>query len=96
MSKEGTFDFFDDRENKASDHWVGMPEYDNTEKEAPKVTVTFKFRSLKDFEEFKESVKKNLYDGEPLFYGEQGKGDNKQAWYPLFVRPNKFEYRDES
>ena len=44
---------------------------------------------------FKETVKKHLYDGEKCFDGMQRK-DKKQAWYPLKEKASKYKYYDEN
>ena len=73
--------------------WVGMPEYNNVDQADPVITATFKFRNEEDYEEFKELVKKHLYNGEKVFDGMQKK-EAKQAWYPLKEKGSKYAYRE--
>jgi len=95
MQKE----LFDQGLNKTEkfneDHWKGMPEYYNIVEPEPEITATFKFRNEKDYEHFKETVKKHLYDGEKCFDGMQRKG-KYQAWYPLKEKASKYRYYDEN
>jgi hypothetical protein len=95
MQKE----LFDQGLNKTEkfneDHWKGMPEYYNIVEPEPEITATFKFRNEKDYEHFKETVKKHLYDGEKCFDGMQRKG-KYQAWYPLKEKESKYRYYDEN
>ena len=71
--------------------WVGMPECDNVKQPQPKITATFKFRNEKDYNEFKDKIKKHLYDNQKVFDGEQKK-DKKQAWFPLREKDSKYYY----
>lgn len=76
-------------------YWKGMPEYSNIKEPEPEITATFKFRNKKDYEHFKETVKKHLYGGEKCFDGMQKKG-KYQAWYPLKEKASKYKYYDEN
>lgn len=88
--------FQDNKEvNDWRNHWVGMPEYNNVIQEKPVVTATFKFRSVEDFEEFNNLIKKYLYEGEKVFDGMQRK-EVKSTWYPLAKKASKFIFENES
>lgn len=76
----------------AYDEWIDMPEYSNINEPEPEITATFKFRNLKDYEDFKEKVKQYIYNNEKVFDGQQSK-DKKQAWYPLKEKSSKYRYR---
>ena len=77
--------------NNWNDEWVNMPEYVNENQPKPEITATFKFRNEKDFLEFKEKVKKYIYDGQKVFDGQQTK-EAKQAWFPLKEKASKYIY----
>lgn len=68
--------------NKISEHWVGMPEYNNINMPEPLITATFKFRTQEDYDDFHQKVKQHIYNGKKVFDGMQRK-EKKQAWYPL-------------
>tara|TARA_R100000654_G_C2668677_1_gene125736 strand:+ start:53 stop:1192 length:1140 start_codon:yes stop_codon:yes gene_type:complete len=72
-------------------HWKDMPEYNNTEIDGPEITCKFKFRNRTDYEEFKEKVKKYIYNGEKFIDGNQGEKE-KQSWYPLIEKSSKYVY----
>lgn len=88
-------DLFGKEENNWQEEWKDMPEYNNIEDAPPMITATFKFRNEKDFETFKETLKKYLYKGEKVFDGMQRK-DVKSTWFPLKEKANKYRYTDES
>ena len=81
-----------EKENKVSDHWVGMPDYDNVVKPEPFITATFKFRNQEDFDFFHTTIKEILFNGERVFDGNQKK-DVKSTWYPLELRPGGYKWR---
>ena len=60
-----------DNRTECEREWSGMPEYISLKQPEPEITATFKFRNEKDYEFFKETVKKHLYDGKKCFDGEQ-------------------------
>jgi hypothetical protein len=72
--------------------WVGMPEYANVQRPDPVVTATFKFRSVEDFDEFLDLLKKHVYGGAKVFDGTQ-RVETKSTWYPLFPKPGRSRYR---
>lgn len=76
------------------EEWVGMPEYNNPKPKDAEFIAEFKFKTKEDFEHFTEVIKNELYDGERVFDGNQGKS-KKMAWYPLPPRPSKFIYITE-
>jgi hypothetical protein len=86
-------DFFDgdfnDTDITWGGTWEGMPEYNNSRQPSPEITATFKFKNKDDYEDFKEKIKKHLYNGEKVFDGMQKK-DKKQAWYPLKEKASKY------
>ena len=82
------FSFMDepvDNRTEQERHWTGMPEYISVAQPPPEITATFKFRNQKDYETFKEVVKKHLYNGDKCFDGMQSI-EAKQAWYPLYEK----------
>lgn len=82
---------FPDFENEWQKEWKEMPEYVNEKKKEPKQTVIFKFKTNEDFNKFMEVVKKELFNNERVFDGNQLK-NKKTAWYPLPERPSKHIY----
>ena len=87
-------DLFGDKKMSTDEimsHWAGMPEYDNKKEEEPEVTVVFKFRTVADFDEFNDLIKKYVYKTRKVFDGMQGKTE-KRAWYPLKEKASKYEY----
>jgi len=80
-----------DLENDWREHWKDMPEYDNEWQEEPDCIAVFKFKTREDYEEFKELVKENLYDGERVFDGMQRK-ERKTAWYPAKEKASNYDY----
>lgn len=82
---------FMESENNWREEWKDMPEYNNVPDIPPLITATFKFRTQEDFELFKETIKKYLYNGEKPFDGMQRK-DVKSTWFPLKEKPNKYRY----
>ena len=81
--------------NQKNKEWFGMPEYKNKLQEDPEITATFKFRNQNDYEDFKEKVKKYIYNGEKVFDGMQ-KIEAKQAWYPLIEKGSKYLYTTDN
>lgn len=79
--------------NNIDDLYIGMPEYNNHNQEAPVITATFKFRTEEDYEEFKELIKQHIYNGVKPFDGMQRK-EKKQAWYPHKEKASKYVYVD--
>ena len=73
------------------EEWKMMPEYNNVNEPDPEITLTFKFRNNKDYNEFKELVKKYCYDGQKAIDGQQQK-HKKQAWYPLKEKSSQYLY----
>lgn len=95
-NKEVQFDLFNNIVKKVWEkEWVDMPEYNNVEKDPPLITLTFKFRNNSDYEEFKEKVKKEIYNGDKFIDGNQGKF-NKQSWYPLIEKATNYCYIGEN
>lgn len=84
-------DLFGENENDWKEHWLGMPEYNNVEETPPLITATFKFRNEEDFDNFKETIRKHLYNGEKPFDGMQRK-DIKSTWYPLKEKAKNYRY----
>lgn len=89
-------DLFGNEVNKNKPHdwreeWVGMPEYINEKVTEPKITASFKFKSIEDFNIFMSVVKEQLYEGKRVFDGKQLK-NKKSAWYPLPSRPSEHIY----
>ena len=80
-----------DLENDWREHWKDMPEYDNEWQEEPNCIAVFKFKTRDQYEEFKELIKENLYDGERVFDGMQRK-ERKTAWYPPKEKSSNYEY----
>lgn len=77
--------------NEIYEHWDGMPEYDNIKEGPPLITVTLKFKSQEDFEEFNSLMKEHIYKERKVFDGMQRK-DKKQAWFPLKKKGSSYEY----
>lgn len=77
--------------NVWEEEWKDMPEYNNSEQPKPKIELKFKFRNEKDYEEFKEKVKKHIYGGDKFIDGNQGI-TKKQSWYPLIEKASKYYY----
>ncbi len=77
------------------DNWEeeidGLPEYNNFPQPKPEITATFKFRNENDFQDFKEKVKKHIYEGQKVFDGLQKKQE-KQAWYPLSEKNSEMKW----
>lgn len=78
-------------ENNWEDEWVGMPSYNNVKQPEPLITATFKFKTEKDFLQFKKIVQKHVYNGAKVFDGMQKK-DKKNAWYPHKEKASKYKY----
>lgn len=96
-SENGTFPFMDepvDNRTASEREWIGMPEYISTTMPEPEITATFKFRNEKDYEFFKETVKKHLYNNEKCFDGQQSI-EAKQAWYPLKEKDSLWVYKSK-
>ena len=94
------FSFIDPLEGKASrdtweSHWNDMPSYNNIWESPPEVTAKFKFKTVKDYEEFKRKVRKYLYEDIKPFDGQQGITE-KQAWFPHKEKDSSFIYNDSS
>ena len=84
-----------DKQNDCNDwreHYVGMPEYNNTKEPEPFIVATFKFKNQNDFDEFNKLIKQHLYDGQKVFDGMQRK-EAKSAWYPLRDKPSKYRFK---
>ena len=79
-------------ENNWRDHWKDMPEYNNTWEEEPECIAVFKFKTREDYENFKEFIKENLYNGERVFDGMQRR-ERKTAWYPPKKKSSNYEYK---
>lgn len=73
-------------------HWVGMPEYDNKQLADALITVTLKFKTQEDFEEFNRLLKTEIYQCNKVFDGMQRK-TKKQAWFPLLEKGSDYEYK---
>lgn len=85
-------DLFGGDENKWQEEWVGMPEYNNIPDTPPLITATFKFRTQEDFEFFKDTLQKILYNGDKVFDGMQRK-DKKSTWFPLKEKAKNYRYK---
>ena len=92
--KSKNLSLFGEQENHWQEEWKDMPEYNNVESIPPFITALFKFRNQKDFEMFKEVLKKHLYNGEKVFDGMQ-RTNIKSTWFPLKEKANKYRYRNE-
>ena len=77
------------------EHWVGMPEYDNSYIPPPVITATFKFDSEESFQDFLAKIKEHVYEGQQPFDGMQRK-DVKSTWYPLREKASALRIVDES
>ena len=66
-------------ENSWEKEWEGMPEYNLEVEEKPAISMTFKFKTEEEYQEFKEIVKERLYDGENYLLGMQ-RQEQKIAW----------------
>lgn len=77
--------------NNWEKEWKNMPEYNNVNEEDPKITVTFKFRTQEDYEEFHKNIKQYIFNNEKVFEGKQTQ-TKKSAWYPLKQRPGNLRY----
>lgn len=73
------------------EEYIGMPEYINDKPSEPAQTAVFKFKTMEDFNEFMSVVKKELYDDQRVFDGNQSKTE-KSTWYPLPSRPSDHIY----
>lgn len=91
--KDKQLNLFDNQSNcnDWKEHYVGMPEYNNTKEPEPFIIATFKFKSQNDFDEFNKLIKEHLYDGQKVFDGMQRK-EAKSAWYPLRPKASKFKF----
>ena len=78
-------------ENSWEKEWEGMPEYNLEVEEKPAISMTFKFKTEEEYQEFKEIVKERLYDGENYLLGMQ-RQEQKIAWDPLKEKRSSFEY----
>ena len=76
-------------------HWVGMPEYNNTQQPEPLIIAMFKFKNEKDYLKFKNLVQEYVFDGEKVFDGMQ-RLDRKSTWYPHKEKASNYKYTDES
>lgn len=85
---------FSESDLDIQNYYTGMPEYDNKKGEEPLITALFKFSTLDDFEDFKNKVSNNLYEGEKVFDGMQ-KLTEKQSWYPHKLKASNYMYVDE-
>ena len=72
-------------------HYTNMPEYNNSEIDGAEITCKFKFRCKDDYEDFKEKVKKYIYNGEKFIDGNQSETE-KQSWYPLIEKTSNYFY----
>ena len=79
-------------ENKIEDHWVNMPAYENEKEEEPLITVTIKFKTQEDYENFNNLLKTHIYKTNKVFDGMQTK-TKKQAWFPLKEKASKYIYK---
>ena len=79
------------KEYKVEEEWKGMPEYNNNKTEDPVIVATFKFRTKRDFEEFNNYLRHNLYNGQKVFDGMQKK-DKKSTWFPPNEKASKYRY----
>lgn len=77
--------------NSWQDEWFNMPKYNNCKRPEPEITATFKFRNESDYLDFKDKIKKHLYDGKKVFDGMQKK-DAKNAWFPLEEKASDYIY----
>lgn len=60
-----------------------MPEYENEEGKPPEMMAVFKFRTINDFEEFKNLLIKHIYKNNLIFLAGLGQKENiKIAWFP--------------
>lgn len=85
------FDFEDEPINDWKEHYVGMPEYNNSKPIPPEITATFKFRNKEDFDLFMDVVKSKLFNDKRVFDGKQKKNEYS-AWFPLDSRPSEHVY----
>lgn len=79
--------------NNWEEHYKELPEYNNKKQEEPFIIAKFKFRNQKDFDEFNELLKKQIYKTNKVFDGMQRKTE-KQAWYPLKEKASKYLFID--
>ena len=77
------------------EHWVGMPEYNNTQQPEPLIIATFKFMSEEDYLEFKKLAQKYIFGGEKVFDGMQ-RLDKKSTWFPHKKKSSNYKYINES
>ena len=72
--------------------WINMPSYNNdTSKNKPEITATFKFRNKQDYLNFMKVVKEKCFDNKRVFDGNQ-KVNEYSAWFPLNARPSEKEW----
>jgi len=91
MTKKAIQDTLFEVPTEIERHWTDMPEYNNTEIDGPEITWKFKFRNEEDYEDFKEKVKKLIYNGDKCIDGNQAKKE-KQSWYPLIEKSTNYAY----
>jgi hypothetical protein len=77
--------------NTWQDEWRDMPEYVNEKQNEPEQIAIFKFENNEDFDRFMLVVKRELFNNERVFDGNQEK-NKKSAWYPLPIRPSNHIY----
>lgn len=77
--------------NTWQDEWRNMPEYVNEKQKEPEQIAIFKFENNEDFDRFMVVVKRELFNNERVFDGNQEK-NKKSAWYPLPSRPSSHIY----
>ena len=82
---------FEFKKNDWEKDWVGMPEYNNKEQDPPLITAIFKFRTEKDYLNFKDLIQEHVYGGEKVFDGMQ-KIEAKSSWYPHKEKSSRYEY----
>lgn len=91
--KKNQLNLFENESNQNDwkEHYIGMPEYNNTKEPEPLIIATFKFKTQKDFDEFNKLIKEHLYNGQKVFDGMQRK-EAKSAWFPLRDKPSKYRF----
>jgi hypothetical protein len=71
------------------EEWKMMPEYNNVNEPDPEITLTFKFRNNKDYNEFKELVKKYCYDGQKAIDGQQQNFNRNECSFLPYLRKRR-------